>query len=241
MYTAIVLLPLLGALIAGFFGRFIGARASEIITSTLLVISAVLSWVALYDVGLNGQDYEKPIVLFNWLTSGELDVAWSIRVDTLTVVMLVVVNTVSSLVHIYSIGYMHQVEGPGQMYTAIVLLPLLGALIAGFFGRFIGARASEIITSTLLVISAVLSWVALYDVGLNGQDYEKPIVLFNWLTSGELDVAWSIRVDTLTVVMLVVVNTVSSLVHIYSIGYMHDDPLRSRQTYIPIVNRSNKQ
>ena len=112
------------------------------------------------------------------------------------------------------------------MYTAIVLLPLLGALIAGFLGRLIGDRASEIITSSLLVISAVLSWVAFYQVGLQG--HEAKIVLYNWLTSGELDVPWTIRVDTLTAVMLVVVNTVSSLVHIYSIGYMHHDPHRSR-------------
>ena len=112
------------------------------------------------------------------------------------------------------------------MYTAIVFLPLLGALVAGFFGRAIGARASEIITSSLLVVSAVLSWVAFFKVGLGGHDTK--IVLFNWLTSGELDVAWSIRVDTLTAVMFVVVNTVSSLVHIYSIGYMHHDPHRSR-------------
>ncbi len=112
------------------------------------------------------------------------------------------------------------------MYTAIVFLPLLGALVAGFLGRIIGARGAEIVTCTFLVIAAVLSWVAFYQVGISGQDAK--IVLFNWLTSGELDVSWTIRVDTLTAVMLVVVNTVSSLVHIYSIGYMHHDPHRPR-------------
>ena len=112
------------------------------------------------------------------------------------------------------------------MYTAIVFLPLIGAIIAGFFGRLIGARASEYVTSALLVIAAILSWVAFYQVGIGGETARVPIL--RWVTSGELDVSWAIRVDTLTAVMLVVVNTVSSLVHIYSIGYMHEDPHRPR-------------
>ncbi len=112
------------------------------------------------------------------------------------------------------------------MYTAIVFLPLIGAIVAGFFGRVIGARASEYLTSALLVIAALLSWFAFYQVGIGGETARVPIL--RWVTSGELDVSWAIRVDTLTAVMLVVVNTVSALVHIYSIGYMHDDPHRPR-------------
>jgi len=113
------------------------------------------------------------------------------------------------------------------MYSLIVFLPLAGFLIAGILGRLIGARASEIITSSLLVLAAILSWVAFFSVGYGEHEVEH-VSLFRWINSGALSVDWSLRIDTLTVVMLVVVNTVSSLVHIYSIGYMHHDPHRSR-------------
>ena len=89
-----------------------------------------------------------------------------------------------------------------------------------------GSRAAELITTCLLLISAGLSWVTLVDVGFLHHDYR--IVLFPWINSGDLQVAWSLRIDTLTAVMLVVVNTVSSLVHLYSIGYMDEDPNRPR-------------
>ncbi len=114
-----------------------------------------------------------------------------------------------------------------MIYTAIVFLPLLGALVAGFFGRAIGARPSELITSTFLVVAAVLSWIVFWQVGVGHQKVPS-IKLISWVVSGNLDVSWSIRVDTLTAVMLVVVTTVSALVHIYSIGYMHEDPHRPR-------------
>ncbi|MCO6390746.1 NADH-quinone oxidoreductase subunit L [Aliihoeflea aestuarii] len=113
------------------------------------------------------------------------------------------------------------------MYHAIVFLPLLGFLIAGLGGRAIGAKASEYVTSGFLVISALLSWVAFVQVGLGGAEpFTVPVLRF--IQSGSLDVAWALRIDTLTVVMLIVVNTVSALVHIYSIGYMHHDPHRPR-------------
>jgi NADH-quinone oxidoreductase subunit L len=89
-----------------------------------------------------------------------------------------------------------------------------------------GSRAAELITTGLLFISAALSWFALVDVGFMHHDVR--IALFPWIDSGDLQVAWSLRVDTLTAVMLVVVNTVSSLVHLYSIGYMDEDPYRPR-------------
>jgi NADH-quinone oxidoreductase subunit L len=89
-----------------------------------------------------------------------------------------------------------------------------------------GSRASEIVTTALLLISAGLSWMALVDVGFLHHDVRIP--LFTWINSGDLQVAWSLRVDTLTAVMLVVVTTVSSLVHLYSIGYMNEDPNRPR-------------
>ncbi|RWK55299.1 NADH-quinone oxidoreductase subunit L [Mesorhizobium sp.] len=113
------------------------------------------------------------------------------------------------------------------MYQAIVFLPLLGFLIVGLFGTSLGAKASEYITSGLLVISAVLSWVAFFAVGFGeGEVFTVPVL--RWIQSGGLEAAWALRIDTLTVVMLVVVNTVSALVHIYSIGYMHHDPNRPR-------------
>jgi NADH-quinone oxidoreductase subunit L len=89
-----------------------------------------------------------------------------------------------------------------------------------------GSRAAELITTGLLLVSAALSWVVLVDVGF--MHHDARIALFPWISSGDLQVAWSLRVDTLTAVMLVVVNTVSSLVHLYSIGYMDEDPSRPR-------------
>ncbi len=113
------------------------------------------------------------------------------------------------------------------MIAAVVFLPLLGFLIAGLFGRLMGARASELVTTGLLFVAAALSWKILLDVGF-GHEEAHVSVLGNWFTSGTLNVDWSLRVDTLTAVMLVVVNTVSSLVHLYSIGYMQEDPDRPR-------------
>ncbi|KQU50899.1 NADH:ubiquinone oxidoreductase subunit L [Bosea sp. Leaf344] len=112
------------------------------------------------------------------------------------------------------------------MYHAIVFLPLIGFLIAGLFGRLIGARGSEIVTTSLLVVSAVLSWIAFFNVGFGAGTTRVQVA--TWMASGDLRVDWAFRIDTLTVVMLVVVNTVSSLVHLYSIGYMHEDPHRPR-------------
>jgi NADH-quinone oxidoreductase subunit L len=89
-----------------------------------------------------------------------------------------------------------------------------------------GSRAAELITTGLLFVSAALSWVALVDVGF--LHHGARVALFPWINSGDLQVAWALRIDTLTAVMLVVVNTISSLVHLYSIGYMDEDPYRPR-------------
>jgi NADH-quinone oxidoreductase subunit L len=112
------------------------------------------------------------------------------------------------------------------MYQAIVFLPLLGFLIAGLFGRVIGDRPSELVTTGFLMVSALLSWIAFFQVGFGGEVTRVEVA--NWMTSGALEVDWAFRIDTLTVVMLVVVTTVSSLVHLYSIGYMAEDPSRPR-------------
>src|SRR5580692_2061438 len=113
------------------------------------------------------------------------------------------------------------------MYAAIVFLPLLGFLIAGPFGWRIGPRPSEIVTTSLLFVSALLSWIVFIQVAL-GTAPATVSVIGNWFTSGALKVDWSLRIDTLSAVMLVVVGTVSSLTHLYSIGYMSDDPSRPR-------------
>ena len=112
------------------------------------------------------------------------------------------------------------------MYHAIVFLPLLGSLVAGLFGRRIGARNAEIVTTGLLGVAALLSWIAFFRVGFGHRATHEAVA--NWITVGDLQIDWAFRIDTLTVVMLVVVNTVSTLVHVYSIGYMHEDPHRPR-------------
>ena len=112
------------------------------------------------------------------------------------------------------------------MEYILIFLPLLGAIISGFFGRYIGDRNSEIITSLLVTISAVISLVIFKDVALN--NYENNLVIVSWINSGLLDANWSIKIDSVSSVMLVVVCLVSSLVHIYSIGYMSQDPHKTR-------------
>ncbi len=89
-----------------------------------------------------------------------------------------------------------------------------------------GSGVAEWITTLLMLVAAALSWVMFVEVGL--QHHDLRITLLPWINSGDLNLAWALRVDTLTAVMLVVVNTVSSLVHLYSIGYMHEDPHRPR-------------
>ncbi len=113
-----------------------------------------------------------------------------------------------------------------MMYVLIVFLPLLAALIAGLFGRYVGDRGSQIITCAAVIIGALLSWVSLYQVAFNQSP--ELVDLFTWIDSGDFDVSWALRIDSLTAVMLVVVNTVSAVVHVYSIGYMAHDPHKSR-------------
>ena len=123
------------------------------------------------------------------------------------------------------------------MIQAIVFLPLIGALIAGLLGRTIGHRPSEYVTTGLLLIAAVLSWVVFLPVafggGLVGAEVTGDaavlkVPVLRWIEVGDMQLNWVLRVDTLTAIMLVVVNTVSALVHIYSIGYMAEDPHRNR-------------
>ncbi|TVQ34661.1 MAG: NADH-quinone oxidoreductase subunit L [Geminicoccaceae bacterium] len=118
------------------------------------------------------------------------------------------------------------------MYTAIVFLPLLGAIVAGLFGRIIGDRAAQIVTCSLLCISALLSGIALLTVPF-GEPFKVPLA--TWIVSGSFEVDWALRIDALTVVMLVVVTWVSALVHIYSIGYMsHDASIARFMSYLSL-------
>ncbi len=112
------------------------------------------------------------------------------------------------------------------MEISIIALPLIASIISGFFGKFIGDRNSEIVTSLLVSISAIFSALVLYEVIVN--QYQENIIIASWINSGSLDVNWSMKIDPLSAVMLVVVTSVSALVHIYSIGYMSHDPHKPR-------------
>ena len=112
------------------------------------------------------------------------------------------------------------------MEYAIVFLPLLSSLISAFFGKKIGDKHSQLISSTLVGISAILSIYIFYLVLF--QNYSSNKLVFTWIGSGNFFVNWSIYIDTLTAVMLVVVSLISTIIHFYSIGYMSHDPHKSR-------------
>ena len=96
------------------------------------------------------------------------------------------------------------------MEISIIALPLIASIISGFFGKFIGDRNSEIVTSLLVTISAIFSVLVFYEVTVN--QYEENIIIATWINSGSLDVNWSMKIDALSSVMLVVVTSVSALV-----------------------------
>ena len=112
------------------------------------------------------------------------------------------------------------------MEYAIVLLPLLGSIISGFFGKRLGAKSCQILTSSFVSISAILSLFIFYEVLV--QNYSSNKLIFKWISSGDFQVNWSIYIDPLTSVMLVVVSLISSIIHFYSIGYMSHDPHKAR-------------
>lgn len=107
------------------------------------------------------------------------------------------------------------------MISAIVFLPLIGAIISGLFSQNISHRNAQYVTTSLLFISAILSWIVFFNI-LSGNSYS--VSLLEWLQIDRLQVMWKLRVDSLTAVMLVVVTSVSAVVHMYSIGYMSHDP-----------------
>ena len=112
------------------------------------------------------------------------------------------------------------------MEIAIIFLPLLGAIISGFFGNLFNNKFSQILTSVFISISSVLSFFIFYKV-IN-EDYKNLIQIATWINSGTFNVNWAIKIDSLSSIMLVIVTLISSLVHIYSIGYMSHDPHKPR-------------
>ena len=108
----------------------------------------------------------------------------------------------------------------------IIFLPLISSIISGFFGNKIGERNSEILTSVFVSISSILSFFIFYKV--LAYNYNNNVVVATWISSGSLNVNWSINVDALSSVMLVVVTLISAIVHVYSIGYMSQDPHKPR-------------
>ena len=112
------------------------------------------------------------------------------------------------------------------MAYLLVFLPLVASFIVGIFGRILGDKISQFITCSFVLISSALSIYIFSDVAINSNIYNFKI--FNWITSGGLVLNWSINIDTLTSVMLVVVTSVSALVHVYSVGYMSHDPDKPR-------------
>src|SRR5689334_1401788 len=109
----------------------------------------------------------------------------------------------------------------------IVFLPLLAAIVAGLGGRVIGKTAAKVVTTGALFIGAFLSWPIFFQY-INGGAQPVVVPVLEFIKSGTLNVDWALRLDSLTAVMLVVVTTVSSLVHLYSWGYMEEDPSQPR-------------
>ena len=114
------------------------------------------------------------------------------------------------------------------MESIILFAPLVGALICGFGWRMMGEQAGQVIATALLFFSALLSWVVF--LGFDGET--RQIELLRWIQSGSLDTFWAIRLDRLTATMMIVITSVSALVHLYSFGYMaHDENWKSGEHY----------
>jgi len=112
------------------------------------------------------------------------------------------------------------------MEYAIVFLPLIGSFISGFFGKKLGDKNCQILVCSFVAISGILSLFIFYEVLFN--NYSSNKLIFNWISSGDFKANWSINIDPLTSVMLVVVSVISAIIHFYSVGYMSHDPHKSR-------------
>ncbi|MEQ8397188.1 NADH-quinone oxidoreductase subunit L [Thalassobaculum sp.] len=119
------------------------------------------------------------------------------------------------------------------MYSAIVFLPLVGALIAGFGGRVIGDRGAQIVTCGAMIVSSILGVIAFWEVAIGGRTFTVDVL--TWIASGSFEANWALRWDTLTAVMVLVVTVVSTMVHVYSVGYMsHDGSIPRFMAYLSI-------
>jgi NADH-quinone oxidoreductase subunit L len=112
------------------------------------------------------------------------------------------------------------------MYVLCIFLPLVAAFIAGMFGRFIGDRGAQYVTCGGLIVSALIAPFMLYDVAVLG--HARDVVLTTWIASGDLELSWALRFDSLSAVMVFVVTVISALIHVYSVGYMDHDPHKPR-------------
>ncbi|MAX72065.1 MAG: NADH-quinone oxidoreductase subunit L [Nioella sp.] len=116
------------------------------------------------------------------------------------------------------------------METILLFAPLVGAIICGFSWRLIGEQAACVVSTGLLFLSMALSWIVFF--AFDGETYTRD--LFTWIASGSLDTSWQVRIDRLTATMLIVITSVSALVHLYSFGYMaHDEHFREGESYRP--------
>jgi NADH-quinone oxidoreductase subunit L len=136
----IVFAPLVAAIIAGLFSRWIGKTASKVITTGSLFLGALLSWPIFFQY-LGGDAGATVVPVLDWIRSGDLVVDWALRLDALTAVMLVVVTSVSSLVHLYSWGYMEEDTGQPRFFAylslfsfAMLMLVTADSLVQMFFG-----------------------------------------------------------------------------------------------------------
>jgi len=112
------------------------------------------------------------------------------------------------------------------MYLSIIFLPLLGSIVSGFFGRKVGISGARILTCLSIIFTTIFAIIAFFDVGFNNNSVS--IYLFKWLTSESFNISWNFQFDSLTISMLIPVLIISSVVHIYSIGYMSHDPHNQR-------------
>jgi hypothetical protein len=117
-------------------------------------------------------------------------------------------------------GYLG-VERLVPMFVGAVFFPLLGACISGFLNRWIGVKASIWSSVTCMVLAAICGSLAFWQVALGGQP--TTVTIFTWMDVGELEFAWALRYDTLSAIMVGMVTFISTLIHIYSVGYMSHD------------------
>jgi NADH-quinone oxidoreductase subunit L len=120
-----------------------------------------------------------------------------------------------------------------MIYVAAVFLPLLGSIVAGLFGRAIGDRASQLVTCICMGLAAICGATAFWNVAVQGAP--TTVVLATWFDSGAFEASWAVRYDTLSAVMVAMVTLISTLIHVYSIGYMsHDNAIPRFMSYLSL-------